>query len=126
MPLYIRFRRIDGEEPKFPIGLNLLLEEWDADVQKVLYPIKDLILQQEVNRIMQKVRKAELENTELTKDILREIVSQKNTKAERPENGPFYAYFSDYVSKRTNTGKIGESTLKGYETMLKSLKEFRE
>ncbi len=82
--------------------------------------IKDVIFQQEVNRIMQKVRKTELENTELTKDILREIISQMNAKDERPENGSFYAYFSDYVSKRTNTGKIGESTLQGYETTLKS------
>ena len=84
MPLYVRFRRIDSEEPKFPIGIDLLPEEWD-----------------------------------------REIVSQKQAKAERPENQSFYAYFNDYISKRTKTGKIGESTLKGYETTLKSLREFR-
>lgn len=57
--------------------------------------------------------------------MLREIVSQKQAKSERPENQSFYAYFNDYISKRTNTGKIGESTLKGYETTLKSLQEFR-
>ena len=56
---------------------------------------------------------------------MREIVSQKQAKAERPENQSFYAYFDDYISKRTETGKIGESTLKGYETTLKSLREFR-
>ncbi|MEG1523329.1 MAG: phage integrase SAM-like domain-containing protein, partial [Bacteroidales bacterium] len=74
---------------------------------------------------MQEVRKAELEGVELTKEMLREIVSQKNAKAERPENRSFYAYYNDYISKRTNTGKIAESTLKGYETTLKSLREFR-
>lgn len=84
MPLYIRFRRIDGEEPKFPMGLNLQPEEWNADAQKMLDPVKDLILQREVTRIMQEVRKAELEGIELTKEMLREIVSQKNAKAERP------------------------------------------
>ena len=125
MPLYIRFRRIDGEEPKFPMGLNLLPEEWNADAQKMLDPVKDLILQREVNRIMQEVRKAELEGVELTKEMLREIVSQKNAKAKRPETQSFYAYYTDYISKRTNTGKIAESTLKGYETTLKSLREFR-
>ena len=124
MPLYVRFRRIDGEEPKFPMGLDLLPEEWDNDKQKASDPDVDLILQKEITRIGQEVRKMELEGIEITKDMLREIVSQKQSKAERPENQSFYAYYNDYVSKRRNIGKIGESTLKGYETTLKSLREF--
>ena len=126
MPLYVRFRRIDGEEPKFPIGIiDLLPEEWDSERQNASDPDIDLILQKEITRIRQEVRKLELEGIEITKEILREIVSQKQAKGERPENKSFYAYFNDYVSKRTNTCKIGESTLKGYETTLKSLREFR-
>lgn len=125
MPLYVRFRRIDGEEPKFPIGIDLLSEEWDSERQNASDPDIDLILQKEITRIRQEVRKLELEGIEITKEILREIVSQKQAKAERPENQSFYAYFNDYISKRTKTGKIGESTLKGYETTLKSLREFR-
>lgn len=66
-----------------------------------------------------------MEGIEITKEILREIVSQKQAKTDRPENQSFYAYFDDYISKRTKTGKIGVSTLKGYETTLKSLREFR-
>ena len=126
MPLYVRFRRIDNEEPKFPMGLDLLPEEWDNDKQKASDPDVDLILLKEITRIRQEVRKQELEGIEITKDMLREIVSQKQSKAERPENQSFYAYYNDYVLKRRNTGKIGESTLKGYETTLKSLREFRE
>ena len=125
MPLYVRFRRIDGEEPKFPIGIGLLPEEWNSERQNASDPDIDLILQKEITRIRQEVRKLELEGIEITKEILREIVSQKQAKAERPENQSFYAYFDDYISKRTETGKIGESTLKGYETTLKSLREFR-
>lgn len=125
MPLYVRFRRIDSGEPKFPIGIDLLPEEWNSERQNASDPDIDLILQKEITRIRQEVRKLELEGIEITKDMLREIVSQKQSKAERPEKQSFYAYFNDYISKRTNTGKIGESTLKGYETTLKSLREFR-
>lgn len=125
MPLYVRFRRIDGEEPKFPIGIDLLLEEWNSERQNASDPDIDLILQKEITRIRQEVRRLELEGIEITKEILREIVSQKQAKAERPENQSFYAYYNDYVSKRRSAGKIGESTLKGYETTLKSLREFR-
>ena len=125
MPLYVRFRRIDSEEPKFPIGVDLLHEEWDNDKQNALDTDVDLILQKEITRIRQEVRKLELDDIEITKEILREIVSQKQAKAERPENQSFYVYYNDYVLKRKSTGKIGESTLKGYETTLKSLREFR-
>lgn len=38
IPLYVRFRRIDGEEPKFPIGIDLLPEEWDSERQTHLTP----------------------------------------------------------------------------------------
>lgn len=77
MPLYVRFRRIDGEEPKFPIGIDLLSEEWDSERQNASDPDIDLILQKEITRIRQEVRKLELEGIEITKEILREIVSQK-------------------------------------------------
>ena len=123
--LDIRFKRIEGKEPKFSMGIKLLPSEWDSESQKILDPVKDAILQRKVNRIMTEVRKAELDVIELTKEILREVVSKRKEKSERPENQSFYAYYNDYISKRTNTGKIGESTLKGYETTLKSLREFR-
>ena len=29
MPIYIRFQRIDGKEPKFPLGISCLPEKWD-------------------------------------------------------------------------------------------------
>ena len=61
MPLYVRFRRIDSEEPKFPIGIDLLTEKWDNDKQKASDPDVDLILQKEITRIRQEVRKFELD-----------------------------------------------------------------
>ena len=69
MPLYVHFRRIDSEEPKFPIGINLLPEEWDSERQNASAPDIDLILQKEITRIRQEVRKLELEGIEITKDI---------------------------------------------------------
>ena len=66
MPLYVRFRRIDGEEPKFPIGIiDLLPEEWDSERQNASDPDIDLILQKEITRIRQEVRKLELEGIEI-------------------------------------------------------------
>lgn len=57
MPLYVRFRRIDGEEPKFPIGIDLLSEEWDSERQNASDPDIDLILHKEIIRIRQEVRR---------------------------------------------------------------------
>lgn len=125
LPLYIRFRRVDSKEPRFPMGVRILSKDWNSVAQKIADPHIDILIQKEFNRIMTEVRRLELDDVEVTFDMLREIVSQKNTKAERPENKSFYAYFNDYVSKRRNTGKLSESTLKGYETTLKSLREFR-
>lgn len=125
MPLYIRFRRIDGVEPKFPLGIDLLSEEWDEEKQRILDSNKDIILQREVIRIRQEVCRYEMDGVELTKDMLREVVSQKQARAGKPENQSFYRFFDDCVSKRTKTGRIGQSTVMGYETTRRALKEFR-
>lgn len=36
MPIYIRFQRIDGKEPKFPLGINCLPEKWDKAGKRIL------------------------------------------------------------------------------------------
>lgn len=126
MPINIRFQRIDGKEPKFSLGINCSPEQWDKVGQRILNSDGlDIMLQEEVNRIKKEVRNAEVNGVEITMNLLREIVSEKEKKSNRPENQSFYLYYNEYITKRLRTNKIGKSTLKGYETTLRALKAFR-
>jgi hypothetical protein len=126
MPIYIRFQRIDGKEPKFPLGISCLPEKWDKAGKHILdNDGSDILLQEELNRIKKAIRSAEIDEIEITVDILREIVSRKEEKANKPENQSFYYYFEEYISKKKNIGEMGESTVKTYHTTIRALKEFR-
>lgn len=125
MPLYIRFRKIGKKEPKFPLGLSLLPEEWDKDKERVNDASRNIILQSEISRVMSRIIDAEREGIEITIDMLREFVSQRQHIATKPENQSFYTSFNEYVSKRIKLGKMSDSTLKGYDSTHRALKEFR-
>lgn len=126
MPIYIRFQRVDGKEPKFPLGIDCLPEQWDNIGKHILDSDDlDIILQEEVNRIRKEVRNAEVNGIEITIDMLKEIVSEKEKNFNKPENQSFYPYFDEYIAKRLRINKIGDSTLKGYKTTVRALKAFR-
>lgn len=55
MPLYIRFRRIDGEEPKFSLGIDLSKEEWDEEVMRPVDPALKLLIDKETLRIEREI-----------------------------------------------------------------------
>ena len=58
MPIYIRFQRIDGKEPKFPLGISCLPEKWDKAGKHILdNDGSDILLQEELNRIKKQTRK---------------------------------------------------------------------
>lgn len=124
MPLYIRFRRIEGKEPKFPFyrGLTLLPEEWDNIRQRCLDPGLDTIVQNEYQRIQTEILKAEFESIELSYDELKLIVTNREGGSRSPENRSFYSYWEQCVSNRLANGRIGESTAKGYASTLHMLK----
>ena len=124
MPLYIRFRRINGSEPKFPLGIDLLPEEWSEARQHVRDVDVDILLQQEITRIRQQVRKLELDAVEINKELLRAIVSQKDASSEQNDDLSFYALFRECVANHAKAGRLGASTLAGYETTFRALKEF--
>lgn len=127
MPIYIRFQRIDGKEPKFPLGIDCFPEKWDNVGKHILDSDGlDIILQEETNRIKKEVRNAEVNGIEITIDILKEIVSKKEKKSNQPENQSFYYYFEEYISKKREIGKIQESTWNTYHTTLRSLREFHQ
>lgn len=122
MPLYIRFRRIDGEEPKFPLGMDLSKEEWDEKTMRPVDPALKLLLDKEVLRIEREIYNATINDIEITKILLKDIVRGK--KIAKPENNSFYDYFVEYLSKKEKNGKLKDSTRKSYETTLSALKEF--
>ena len=127
MPICIRFQRIDKKEPKFSLGINCSPEQWDEVGQRILNSDGlDIILQEEVNRIKKEVRNAEVNGVEITKELLKEIVSGKQKKYNQSENQSFYYYFEEYISKKREIGKIQESTWNTYQPTLRSLKEFRQ
>lgn len=123
MPLYIRFRRIDGEEPKFPLGIDLSKEEWDEKIMRPVDPALKLLLDKEVLRIEREIYNATINDVEITKVLLKDIV--KGKKVAKPENNSFYDYFVEYLSKKEKNGKLKDSTRKSYETTLSALKEFK-
>ena len=123
MPLYIRFRRIDGEEPKFPLGMDLSKEEWDEKTMRPVDPALKLLLDKEVLRIEREIYNATINDIEITKVLLKDIV--KGKKVAKPENNSFYDYFVEYLSKKEKNGKLKDSTRKSYETTLSALKEFK-
>lgn len=124
MPLYIRFPRIDGEEPKFSTGMTLLPEEWDDATKRPREIAQKLIVDNEVARIETRIYNAVVNGTKLTKNLLREIVVNKPI--ENPANASFYDYFDRYVSSRLESNRLSQSTARTYATTRRALKEFRE
>lgn len=132
MPLYIRFQRIDGKEPKFSLGkrgktFEFSEEEWDNE-KKVPYDIElSIMMDNEFNRIKKEVSKAVINEEEITIDLLRNIVEGKNDEAISDKmDHSFLDYFAEYISKKAEVKKIRQSTENTYWTTYNSLKEFRE
>lgn len=124
MPIYIRFPRIDGREAKFPMGKSIAPELWDEQNHCALDKKIAAYLKEQESRIYKEISKLQLDNREITKDELKNIVANKIDKIGDPRNHSFYAYFEDYITISRKKG-LAESTLKVYETTLKSMKTFR-
>lgn len=124
MPLYIRFKRIDGEEPKYPLkGYLGSFEEWDRDNQSPIPPSKEL--DEEIDRIIRTINFRTIdEGFEMSKSLLKNIVVGELV--QRPENESFYEHFNNFLSIRKENRLITESTYKAYITTLNALKEFRK
>ena len=124
MPLYIRFKRIDGEEPKFPLrGYSFSFDEWDRGKQSPIQHSEEL--SNEIDRIIRTINfKTIDEGVEMNKSLLKSIVANKKIK--KPEDESFYDYFESFLSTRVQNKIIGKSTHKGYQTTLNALKEFRK
>lgn len=104
MPLYIRFPRIDGKEPKFSLGkkgtpLKFSKEEWDNDNKRPYDASLEIIVSDEVNRIKSAIIDAVRHKEEITIDLLRKIV--ENEVVDTTGNASFYDYFKKYQRYKT-------------------------
>ena len=122
MPLYIRFPRIDGEEPKYPMGIDLLPEEWDDKTKEPIDDALKLIIEKELTRIRTRIYNVLVNGEKLTKTCLREIVANEEPKDSG--DASFYEYFDKYVLERRQAGKMTRSTEKGYDTTRRALNAF--
>lgn len=129
MPLYIRFQRIDGKEPKFSFGkkgktFEFSQEEWD-DRNKHPYDTElAIIIDNELGRIKKEVNKAIINEEEITIDLLRKIV--ENEIEDVSVNASFYDYFNKYIVMQEKKDNMSNGTFKSYMTTLRALKVFRK
>lgn len=123
MPLFIRFPRIDGKEPKFSVGgIRLSLGEWDSTDN---LPKDDLLraeIENELNRIKLEIHCCNLYNTPIDIPKLREIV--KNLKPIDPTKNLFIDYYQELLSKKTKNGLIRQSTIRSHISLINALQEF--
>lgn len=123
MPLFIRFPRLDGKEPKFSVGkLRLSLDEWDS---KTNLP-KDEMLRTEIEKEMQRIKleihRCIIDDVPITFSKLRDIVKDKRTAD--PLDNLFLQYYIEYLNIKERNGQIGQSTMKGHIYMMSAIKEF--
>lgn len=129
MPLYIRFQRIDGKEPKFSFGrkgktFEFSQEEWD-DIKKCPYDAEmAIIIDNELGRIRKEVNKAVINEEEITIDLLRKIV--ENEIKDESGNASFFDYFNKYIAMQEKKDNMSTGTFKSYMTTFRALKEFRK
>lgn len=129
MPLYVRFQRIDGKEPKFSFGkkgktFEFSKEEWN-DSDKCPYDTElAIIIDNELARIRKAVSKAVINEEEITIDLLRKIV--ENETFDESGNTSFFDYFNKYIAMQEKKGNMSNSTFKSYMTTFRALKEFRK
>lgn len=123
MPLFIRFPRLDGKEPKFSVGkLRLSLDEWDS---KTNLP-KDEMLRTEIEKEMQRIKleihRCIIDDVQIDIPKLSEIV--KNVKPTDPTESLFIEHYREFLWKKEKNGQIKRATVKSHISTIKALEEF--
>jgi len=121
-PVYVRFQRMGKREPKFPLGIEVATNDWTEQARRPKDLALKIIVDKKVARIEQRLLNAAANDVEITYDLLRDFVDERD----RSATASFYGYFSEYVQKQSQRGKMRESTRTGYEITYKLLKEYRK
>ncbi len=131
MPLYIRFPRIAGEEPKFSMGkARFSSQEWDYDANLPIDGFWRSELQKELIRIERAICRCYEDGIVITKPKLKEIAVGKketNAKSTKPSNTQtalFIDYYAECIEKKLNNGQIRQSTYKAHLTTINAMRCF--
>ncbi len=124
MPVYIIFPRINSEEPRFSLGrgIRLTMAEWDTVKQLPKDECLSIEIEREIERIKREIHLCNLNDKEITKATLREIV--KGYELANPKNNSFFQYFDDFIESKEKVDKIRVSSIKGYITTKNALLRF--
>lgn len=121
MPLFIRFRRIDGKEPKFSMGnIRLPFDEYDSSVNLPKDEFLRLEVEKELHRIEKEILHYRLEDIPITFDKLKEIVKGKSSQ----EDDLFVDYYEEYLDMQEKNGKMRPSSIKSHISLIQALNEF--
>lgn len=121
IPVYVRFQRIGGKEPKFPFGISVRPTQWDESARRPKnLPLK-IYTDKKVAHIEQQIYNAIANDVEITHDLLKQFVNGRDKSAA----SSFYDYFSEYLDRQVRSGKMRDSTRTGYEITRKLLAQYR-
>ena len=131
MPLYVRFPRIDGEEPKFSIGkAHFSAQEWDNNANLPIDGFWRSELQKELIRIERAICRCYEDGIVITKSKLKEIAvdkketNAKSAKTPNPQTALFIDYYVECIEKKLNNGQIRQSTYKAHLTTINAMRCF--
>lgn len=132
MPLYIRFPRINGDEPKFSMGkVHFSSDEWNYETNLPNDDFWKTELEKEILRINRAINRCYEDSIEITKAKLREIAKDKkegennSAKVPKPETALFVDYYIECIDKKLKNGQIKDSTYKSHLTTINALREFK-
>ncbi len=124
MPIYVRFPRINGYEPKYSLSdIKLSYEEWDDSSHLPKDVILRGIVEMELSRIKDKIREYQFGKIEITKDVLRGIVSGEHLSD--PQEESFYDFYDAYLKNSERNHRMRQSTLRTHITTINALIAFR-
>lgn len=132
MPLYIRFPRINGDEPKFSMGkVHFSSDEWNYETNLPNDDFWKTELEKEILRIKRAINRCYEDGIEITKAKLREIAKDKkegennSARVPNPEMALFVDYHIECIDKKLKNGQIKDSTYKSHLTTINALREFK-
>lgn len=120
-PVWVRFQRINGKEPKFPFGISVKPTQWDNTTSRPQNLALKIYADKKMARIEQQIYNAIANEVEFTHDLLRQFVSERDASVA----SSFFGFFDEYVRRQVERGKMRESTQRGYEVTRKLLMEYR-
>lgn len=123
MPLFIRFRRIDGKEPKFSMGnIRLTSDEIDTSTNLPKDEFLNMEVKNEILRIEKEIHCCKINGIAVTYEKLKEIV--KGKKKADPQDDLFIKHYQDYLDMKERNGLIRLSTIKSHLSLIKSINAY--